>query len=220
MRLSTATVLLGLLCAAPGAADPSAAAAALPDWRFGGYLGGARHSPVGRWGLIPDRDHVIVGLHGSATVFELGRLGLAYAPELVPLLLITPNPKYATAVRVVNGTPQRVVVERGSGPVWGAGLAPLGIEVDMELDRRWSAYGAAAVGAVWFTRDVPVANSRDMNYTFQFGGGLLWEYHPGRWIRCGYQYHHLSNLDSAPENPGLDGNVIYVGWQWLWRRPR
>jgi hypothetical protein len=68
---------------------------------------------------------------------------------------------------------------------------------------------------IWFTREVPVANSKAYNYTSALGGGLLWEYRARRRIRLGYMFHHLSNGWSATENPGLDGDVFYLGWESL-----
>jgi len=63
-----------------------------------------------------------------------------------------------------------------------------------------------------------VLHSRSFNFTWEFGGGLLWEYHSRHWIEAGYRFHHLSNMDTADENPGLDANLIYVGWQRMFGR--
>jgi len=206
--------ILAAAVAHPGSAD-TVPSAGLPAWRVGGYLGVANNSPDGdSWGVIPDRDHYFVGLTGSAPVLRWWRVTLAYAPEVVPALIITKNPKYTTAVRPVNGRPTRVQVEQGSGSVYGAGFSPFGLELSTRVSPSWNLYASSAIGALWFTREVPIANSRDFNYTWELGGGLLWEYRPGRFIRAGYMFHHLSNLDSRPENPGLDGNVIHLGWQY------
>jgi hypothetical protein len=61
----------------------------------GPYVGMARHSLVGtQWGMTPDRNHLFVGLHATANLIRSHRFRFGYAPEIVPLLLVSNNPKY------------------------------------------------------------------------------------------------------------------------------
>ena len=62
-----------------------------------------------------------------------------------------------------------------------------------------------------FTRDVPVPNSRQLNLTFDFGAGVTIFLNQDTAISGGYKFHHLSNAYSAPQNPGLDANIFYIG---------
>ncbi|HEY2956031.1 MAG TPA: acyloxyacyl hydrolase [Candidatus Eisenbacteria bacterium] len=186
----------------------------LPVWHVGPYFGMARNSPGGdKWGAIADRDHYFLGVRASAPVLRWGGLSLAFAPEIVPVLVITNNPTYRTVTEIRDGTEHQTQVADGSAPVFGAGFAPLGTEALVRVDPRIQAFAAMAVGVVWFTREVPVANSKSYNYTVELGGGLLWECRPPHRLRIGYMFHHLSNGWSAVENPGLDGDVFYVGWE-------
>jgi hypothetical protein len=146
---------------------------------------------------------------------RLGGFSLAFSPEIVPLIVITNNPTYHTAAVFQNGAYRQTHVEDGSAPVFGIGFAPLGTEALVRLGPRTTAFAAVAVGVAWFTREVPVPNSKAYNYTCELGGGLLWEYQPGRRLRFGYMFHHLSNAWSGEENPGLDGDVFYLGWERL-----
>jgi hypothetical protein len=185
-----------------------------PMWRVGAYVGEAEHSVNGIFiGVTPDRNHRVVGLDASATVLEMGRVSLAYAPSAMPLMIVTNNPTYGTIIRHVQGRAIPTRIETGRAPVMGAGFAPFGVEIDVALLPHWHVYGNSAAGAIWFRRDVPVLNSRTLNLTFEMGSGLLWEYRRGRWIQAGYKYHHLSNAGTAPQNPGLNANLIYLGWQ-------
>ena len=187
-------------------------ASPLPDWYAGPYFGTAHNSPGGdKWGSIADRDHYMIGIRGSTEVLRLGGFSLAFSPEIVPLIVITNNPTYHTAIAFRNGAPHTIEVADGTAPVFGIGFAPLGTEALLRVGPRAQAFAAVAVGVSWFTRDVPVANSKSYNYTIELGGGLLWEYRPGHRIRFGYMFHHLSNAWSAEENPGLDGDVFYLG---------
>jgi hypothetical protein len=188
----------------------------LPLWHVGPYFGTAHNSPGGeKWGAISDRDHYFLGVRGSAPVLRLRGFTLAYSPEVVPLLVITNNPTYRTITVIRGGATRRVQVENGTALVAGAGLSPLACEALLRLTPQVQIYCAAAVGMIWFTREVPVANSKAYNYTSALGGGLLWEYRARRRIRLGYMFHHLSNGWSATENPGLDGDVFYLGWESL-----
>jgi len=175
------------------------------------YVGIARHSLVGtHLGVTPDRNHLFIGVHTVVNFVRFRRWNLGYAPELVPLLLISNNPKYR---QVPNGAGGSITVEDGRGPVAGLAISPIGVEGQIRLSSRWRAYGAGAAGGVWFTRDVPTAYSRAFNYTFELGGGVLWQYRPRQALRAGYKFHHLSNGYTAPNNPGIDGAVFLFGFE-------
>lgn len=182
-----------------------------PRWQLGPYVGVARHSLVGtHLGVTPDRNHFFIGLHATAQFFRSRRWTLSYAPEVVPLLLISNNPKYRHLQEADGG---QIAVEDGKGPVAGFAISPIGIEAQIRLTPRWRAYAAGAAGAVSFTRKVPTAHSRSFNYTFEVGAGLLWQYRSRESLRVGYKFHHLSNLYTAPDNPGIDGAVFLLGFE-------
>ena len=211
-------LVLAALALAPraghAAEEHAAAVSPLPLWHVGPYGGIGLNSPGGdKWGSIADRDHVIIGVRGSAEVLRWGRLAVAFSPEIVPALILTNNPIYETVPMQRGGVTRQTQVVVGSGPVYGIGLTPLGTEALLRTGSTMQAFAAVAVGVVWFTREVPVANSKSYNYTIEVGGGLLWEYGRGRRMRFGYMFHHLSNAWSAVENPGLDGDIFYVGME-------
>jgi lipid A 3-O-deacylase PagL len=209
--------LAGLVLAACLLASAAARAddeSPLPVWHIGPYLGAAKNSPGGGdWGGVPDRDHLFLGVRGTAPVFRWEALTLAYAAELTPMLIISDNPTYKTGFVTQGGVTRLMEVQDGVAPVYGAGFSPLGLEGQLRVAPHGQVFGAIAMGLIWFTRDVPVANARDVNITAEMGFGLLWEYHERRRMRFGYKYHHLSNSWTAEENPGLNANVFYVGWE-------
>jgi hypothetical protein len=183
----------------------------LPEagWELAPYVAVARHSPVGtNWGVTPDRDHLFLGVHAAFAVLKRPRWTLAYAPDVVPLLLVTNNPTYRTVALPAG---KRMVVEDGRGPVAGFAVAPIGVEARVAASARWRLYAGGALGAVWFTRDVPILDARAFNYTFEFGGGVHWQYRRGQALRVGYKFHHLSNMYTARQNPGVDGHLFLIG---------
>jgi lipid A 3-O-deacylase PagL len=178
-------------------------------WEIGPYIGVARHSPVGRHlGVTPDRDHLFIGVHATARLIKRRAWALRYAPEVVPLLVISNNPRYDVFIEPDG---RRFMFTTGEGPVLGIGVSPIGLETDVTITPRWRLYAAGAAGAIWFTRDVPVAYSRQFNYTFEVGGGVQWQFAPHYWLRGGYKFHHLSNAFTAYQNPGIDGMVWLLG---------
>ena len=181
-----------------------------PRWEVGPYVGVARHSLVGtHLGVTPDRNHLLIGVHITVNIVGSRRWTLRYAPEVVPLLLISNNPKYRQVLQADGG---HITVEDGRGSVAGFAISPIGLEAQSRLTSRWRAYTAGAAGGVWFTREVPTAYSRAFNYTFEVGGGLVWQYRFRESLRLGYKFHHLSNLYTAPDNPGIDGAVFLLGF--------
>ena len=180
-------------------------------WEVGPYVGIARHSLVGtHLGVTPDRNHLFLGVHATVPFIRWRRWTFSYAPEVVPLLLVSNNPTYRYFQQPGGG---HVVVENGRGPVAGFAVSPIGLEARIRLTSRWRVYAASAAGGVWFTREVPTAYSRAFNYTFEVGGGFLWQYRARDSLRVGYKFHHLSNLYSAPDNPGIDGAVFLLGFE-------
>ena len=210
----TASTNATLSAQTPGGQDDSWQ----PRWEVGPYIGVARHSLVGsHLGVTRDRNHLFVGLHATAHLVRSRRWTLSYAPEVVPLLLISNNPKYRQLLTSDGG---HIIVEDGKGPVAGFAISPIGLEAQIRLTTRWRAYTAGAAGVVWFTREVPAAYSRAFNYTFEVGGGLLWQYRSRESLRFGYKFHHLSNLYTAPSNPGIDGAVFLLGFERAIGSPR
>lgn len=198
------------------AQDQRAAQAAFPQWELGPYVGFSWGYPAGPGlGLIRDRRHAVVGVQLTANFLRSGSWALGYSPEVVPLLVVSNNPTFETIV-APNGW--RFTIEgRKRGPVAGVGISPLGLQGQVRIAARWRLYVGAAAGVVWFTRQVPVADSRAFNYTFEVAGGLRWQVRQRDALRIGYKFHHLSNAYSAPANPGLDAAVFQIGYERSWR---
>jgi hypothetical protein len=209
IRLALVVAIL-TLAPAPAAAQVSGGPRRpLRPWTMGAYVGISRHSPVGIWGLTPDREHILVGLHATIPLLRGNRWLFAYAPEAIPLIVVSNNPTYVRTGAEGAGPPE--TVEDGRAPVAGAGIAPIGLEFQVEATRRLSVYTAGTMGGLWFTRHIPVVDARSFNFTFDFGGGVLVALGGRTRLRAGYKFHHLSNAKTAPSNPGVDAKMFVVG---------
>lgn len=98
-------------------------------------------------------------------------------------------------------------------------ISPFGLALRIDVAPRFAIFGRSTVGAAWFTRQVPVPDSREFNFVLAWGGGIEIHRSASQSVEVGYKFHHLSNLYSRPQNPGLDANLFYAGWRW-YLRPR
>lgn len=211
LAIIAAAIVIGLSPRDLEAQPSDAGHAPLPRWEVGPYLGVSRHSLADRYlGAIPDRSHVFFGVQLTANVLRTRRWAFAYAPEIVPLLVVSNNPTYRSVSTRTGG---RFRVESGRAPVAGFAISPIGLQAQMRIGERWRPYVGGAAGVVWFTREVPVAESRAFNYTFEFGAGVRWQYRPKESVRIGVKFHHLSNAYTAERNPGLDAAVLLIGYE-------
>jgi hypothetical protein len=211
-QIAIAIMIAGVAVAQAPSEPPSAG-----TWSISPYVGGGRHSPAGyNWGTTPDRNHFILGLHFATPVLRAGPFSLMYAPNATPLIMVSNNPRYRWVV--TGGIARKVEASRG--PVFGAGVAPFGIQGEVRATRAVEVYSEAALGGMWFNDFMPTDGARRFNFSIEFGGGVyLWTNHHHA-IQLGYKFLHMSNMYTARENPGVDGHVFYLGLRWQKRLPR
>jgi hypothetical protein len=228
-RVVAAVVLsvAGAAGAQSGPSSPSAQSApdttapqfgpALGTWAFAPFVGGGRHSPAGyNWGITPNRDHLFIGMHMATPVLRVRRLTLMYAPNWVPVIVISNNPKYHTVTSA--GVKRRVEYARGA--VYGTGLVPFGLQGETRFTRNVDFYSMAGLGGAWFSDVMPQEGARRFNFSIEFGGGFIVGTQRPRAWQLGYKFHHFSNMYTARENPGVDAHIFYLGRRWQKRLPR
>jgi hypothetical protein len=183
------------------------------DRTIGVWVGASFYAPSTVFlGHTPDRHLFLVGARGEWALRTVRSFTLMATVDVLPFAMVTNNPTYRVVEYKPTANETTTIKERtGSAPVYGAGLSPIGLEL---LGPRVGAarlYVAAAGGGLWFTRETPEPNARRFNFTLEYGFGLRVPLRSGSSMTVGYKYHHLSNAWTAPRNPGLDGNVIYLG---------
>lgn len=196
-------------------------------WLVGGFVGVARNSPSRRFlGSTPGFDHLFLGLEALTPVLRLGRVQVSYGVQLLPLVRTTGQTEHMEVVydsgitALARRYTRKTKVVHEHVTAYAAGLSPFGLQIAVPVGSAVSVYGATAAGGLIFDRPFPTPQARRVNFTLEFGGGVLVRVGHERWMRVGYKYHHLSNAYTAPENPGLDGNVFYAGYDWSVRLPR
>jgi hypothetical protein len=218
--LLTLVPLLTVLVAPPTArTQGSPFAPRAGDRLWGTWMGASLRSPVDTYwgGTTPGRSLVLVGLRAHYVVETVGPVALAFTADLVPAAVVSNNPRWRWRVRVYPEGEYEYKEITDSGRVYGAGLSPIGLHVSAPVWSRVRAYAAGAVGGLWFTREMPLPEARSFNYSLEIGGGLDVAAGATHVVVIGFKFHHLSNMNTALANPGLDGHVFYIG---LLRRRR
>jgi opacity protein-like surface antigen len=67
---------------------------------------------------------------------------------------------------------------------------------------------------MYSTRPIPVGGAGSFNYTFDVGAGVEFYRTRRQSIRAEYRYHHISNHNTAYENPGIDNGVLQLTYTW------
>lgn len=187
------------------------------QWRVGPFVGRARQSPVREsLGITPGRDHVFVGVQALTSILRVRGVELSYAAQLLPIVRLQGR----AAPVGYTGLASDVPLLRSPAVAYAIGLSPFGLELTSPRSARLSVFGATAAGGLLFSRPYPVPEAARLNFTLEYGGGVLVRAGDSRWLRVGYKYHHLSNAYTADENPGVDGNVWYAGLEWGLSLPR
>jgi Lipid A 3-O-deacylase (PagL) len=144
-------------------------------------------------------------------VETVGPVAVAFTADLIPIAMVNKNPNWRWRTVTSNGETYTFKDITDSGYVYGAGLSPVGLHVSAAVWRSLRAYAAGSVGGIWFTRETPVPYAQRFNYALEFGGGLEASTGTTYLVEAGFKLHHLSNMNAARSNPGLDGHVFYVG---------
>ena len=175
---------------------------------FGVWAGYSPHSFVLE-GTSLHRHLFLLNLQYARILGSRGPFTLKYTADVIPLAFET----QPTTYYIVH----EKVLKNSAGTVFGAGANPLGVQVNFG-HKRVQPFANSSIGFLYFNRQVPAPDSSQFNFTFNFGAGLQFFTGSRRAFTIGYKYHHLSNADTGIINPGIDSNVIYMGFSLLGRK--
>jgi hypothetical protein len=168
---------------------------------YGVWGGGSFSSPT----VIGTTERVRLGLVAFRYARVLARgenMALKYTLDAVPVAAMS-FPSFETTaggVREVRKT------------ITGAGLSPVGFQVNFRRRERVQPFAQVSGGFLYFGERVPTSGGAQFNFTGDFGGGVQWKTGARRAWTAGYRYHHISNGYRADVNPGFDSNLFYVGF--------
>jgi opacity protein-like surface antigen len=173
---------------------------------FGVWGGGSWDSPT-LIGRVEDARLALLGLRYARVVARGDNLALKYTLDAVPLAVLS------YGAEVLEPQPQAgFTARRVRRQITGAGLSPVGFQLNFRRRERVQPFAQASGGFLYFGESVPLEGGAQFNFTADFGGGLQVKTGARRAWTLGYRYHHVSNGYRAQLNPGFDANLFYFGY--------
>jgi opacity protein-like surface antigen len=96
---------------------------------------------------------------------------------------------------------------------YAPGVTPACFSVHILPARRIQPFLAATGGFLLSPRDIPEFKTSAFNFTFSFGGGMEWFRNHQRSWTVEYRVQHMSNKNIGSLNPGVDSQLIRVGYR-------
>jgi len=191
-RIAIFLVISGVLAGLPVAAQSDYSY----KKEFGATFGYSPTSTIGI-GVTPGQAYYEASLNFGWVFHQNDSVAWKYKGSLIPFALVHGEPSTAQL--------------RPNRTVYAGGAEPIGIQLNFRNHRKWQPFVNATGGFLYFIEQVPVTDSSQYNFTFAFGGGV--EIFSGRHsVVLGYRYHHISNGYTATYNPGIDSQMISVGF--------
>ena len=194
---------------AQGGAEPGYALAR-GDNEFGVWGGGAFSATDAFGGLreaeARGRGFVVAAFRYGRTLAANRGLALQYTLDAIPLAIATGNITAATVA------PDGTFIATRREATYGAGLTPLGLQLDFANSRRVKPFVNVNAGGLVFTKPVPLPDASRFVFTLEGGGGVRVFTSPRRALTLGVRLNHVSNGDRAGSNRGLNQFVFYTGF--------
>ena len=180
-------------------------------------------SQLGFWaGYSPDNPRLIgkktdrpffdVNVQYAHVVITGNNWALKYIAEIVPVAIIEQPQQGHT----MSGNPEDLPGSKQN--IYGAGISPFGLQMNLRRGSMLQPYINGTAGVIYFTDKVPVEDSSNFNFMLGLGAGIEVWYRENQSLIFGYKYQHISNAGTAPQNPGVDSNLFYIGFTWSWRQ--
>ncbi|HEY2964196.1 MAG TPA: acyloxyacyl hydrolase [Pyrinomonadaceae bacterium] len=151
-----------------------------------------------------DRKFFIAAFRYGRTLAANNSLALQYMLDAVPVAVATGTIVSRTTVGGVT-TFQRETA-------YGAGVTPLGLQLDFANGSKVHPFAHVNGGLLWFNKSVPIEDAGQFAYVGEAGGGVRIFTSEKRAVSIGVRFHHISNGDRTGSNRGLNQFVIYAGF--------
>jgi hypothetical protein len=152
-----------------------------------------------------DRKFFIAALRYGSTLAANDSLALQYTIDAVPVAV-------ATGVIVSRTTSPTGVDTFRRETAYGAGLTPIGLQLDFANGAKVHPFVHVNGGFLYFNKEVPIEDSGHFAFVGEAGGGVRIFTSERRAVNIGVRFHHISNGDTSGSNRGLNQFVIYAGF--------
>jgi len=175
-------------------------------WNEFGIWGGFSFDSPTLIGKTPNARFGNIGLRYGRVLAASKTVAFEWTIDAVPVAVLS-NDRFTA---VPSGTGFVITKSRKSVYAWG--IAPIGLKFNFRRNRKVQPFGQATGGFLYFNEDVPVAGAARFNFTFDFSGGVQIVNSNRRAVTVGYKYQHISNGYRSNINPGVDAQMIFVGF--------
>jgi hypothetical protein len=110
--------------------------------------------------------------------------------------------------------PAAVLLQPDNHAVYGFAIAPIGLTAEFARRHRVHPFVEGLGGVIASTEPIPQngLNATGLNFFFDLGGGMRWRAGRRSALTIGYKFLHISNAGTTSFNPGVDNNVVYMGY--------
>lgn len=96
--------------------------------------------------------------------------------------------------------------------VIGEATSPLGFQWNFLPARTMQPIVDGHGGYMYSSQPIPIEGAGSFNFTFDIGAGFELYRTRTRSIRVEYRFHHISNRETASNNPGIDNGIFQVSY--------
>jgi hypothetical protein len=158
-------------------------------------------------GYTPDARFGNIGLRYGRVLAANRNLAFSWTIDAVPVAIL--SVRRLTIVPTASGS---FAARQTRDHTYGAGLSPIGLKLNFRRSHLLQPFASGTGGFLYFSKQVPVSGASQFNFTFDFGGGVEIVRDGRRGIGIGYKYQHISNGYTSPINPGVDVQMVHVGY--------
>ena len=152
-----------------------------------------------------DRKFFIAALRYGRTLAANDSVALQWTIDAVPVAV-------ATGTIVSRTTSVSGVETFQRETAYGAGITPIGLQVDFANGSKVHPFAHVNGGFLYFNKSMPIEDSGQFQFVGEFGGGVRIFTSERRAVNIGVRFHHISNGDRSGSNRGLNNFVIYAGF--------
>ena len=175
---------------------------------FGFWAGGAFKATTSFGGLTEaearDRKMFLAAFRYGRTLVANNSVALQYTLDVIPVALVTGNIISSTTIGPVTAFERKTT--------YGAGITPIGLQLDFANGSRVHPFVHVNGGGLIFSEAVPLPDSGRFSYVGEAGTGVRIFTSARRAVTLGIRFHHISNGDRTGTNRGMNQFVFYGGF--------
>jgi hypothetical protein len=191
-------------------------------------------------GDASERKLLFLGASYSRQIFLSGVLNWQYDGEVMPVMLdsdpvatttntttYTNPPQTVTTVTqeptefachpsstttTTNGVTYASVTTCSRRWTMGGGISPVGFRWNFLPRSSLQPFAVGHGGFIESVNAIPLSDAASFNFTYDMGAGFEWYRPRMRSWRFEARFHHISNKETAPRNPGIDSVLFQVSY--------